>query len=261
MAKSWPALLVEEDGPVVKVTLNRPDHGNAFNDDLRIGLPSLLAELDRDRQVRAIVLTGAGRAFCAGGNVDDWEYFRTDLEARRQSLRDARLLVEHMLTVKVPVVAAVNGAAVGVGCTLASLCDIVFLSESAILADPHIAAGLVAGDGNAVTWPYLTSLLLAKQYLFTGDRISAPEAHRMGLANFVVPPDKLLDEALAFAHRLAALPPQALQDTKAALNLHLRQAAISVLSFGVAAESQSFDTSEYRTLTDRARQRLEDRSK
>jgi enoyl-CoA hydratase len=149
MSDSLPALLVEEDGPVLKVTLNRPEHRNAFNDDLRIGLPKLLDQLDRDRQVRSIVLTGAGRAFCAGGNVDDWEYFRTDLEARRQSLRDARLLVEHMLTVKMPVVAAVNGPAVGVGvgvgvgCTLATLCDIVFLSESAFLADPHIAAGLM----------------------------------------------------------------------------------------------------------------------
>jgi enoyl-CoA hydratase len=107
----------------------------------------------------------------------------------------------------------------------------------------------------------MTSLLLAKQYLFTGDRISAAEAHRMGLANFVTPPENLMNDALAFAHRLAELPPQALQDTKQALNLHLRQAAVTVLSFGVAAESQSFDTSEYRTITDRTRQRLEDRKK
>jgi enoyl-CoA hydratase len=253
-----PGLLAERVGQVVKVTLNRPEHGNAFNDDLRIGLPDLMRDLDRDPTVRAAVLTGAGRSFCAGGNISDWERFRLDLESRRQSLRDARLLVEQMLSMKLPVVAAVNGAAVGVGCTLAALCDIVFLADTAVLADPHILAGLVAGDGNAITWPFMTSMLVAKQYLLTGDKIRAEEAQRLGLANFVVPAATVVDDAMAFAQRLAELPPQAVQDTKQALNLHLRQATVSVLSFGLSAESQSFDTTEYRGITARALERQRD---
>ena len=104
---------------------------------------------------------------------------------------------------------------------------------------------LVAGDGGAVTWPALTSLLRAKQYLLTGDRVPAEEAVAIGLANFVVPGDRLLEEATAYARRLAAQPPQAVQATKAILNQHLRANAVRALGYGLAAESQSHDMPEY----------------
>ena len=156
-----------------------------------------------------------------------------------------------MLNLHVPVVAAVNGPAVGLGATLVTLCDIVYMAESAFLADPHVAVALVAGDGGALTWPFLTSLLHAKRYLLTGDRIPATEALALGLTNFVVAPDDVVPTALAFAQRLAALPPQAVQDTKAALNLRLREAAVHVLAHGLAAESQSHDTAAYREVVER----------
>ena len=122
-------LRVEADGPVRIVTLNRPEHLNAFDDELHSEFARLWQLVERDDEARAVVLTGAGKAFCAGGNIDDFPLLHKDFSLRRRTLRWARRLVDEMLNVHVPVVAAVNGPAVGLGCTLSTLCDIVFLSE------------------------------------------------------------------------------------------------------------------------------------
>jgi enoyl-CoA hydratase len=238
-------LLVERDGPVWIVRLNRPDALNSFDGELHVRFGGLWAEVEQSNDVRAVVLTGNGRAFSAGGNLDDFDLFRVDFAERRKAMRTARRLVDEMLNVHVPVVAAVNGPAVGLGATLMTLCDIVFMSDSTFVADPHVASALVAGDGGGVTWPAYTSLLKVKQYLFTGDRIPAQTAVEMGLANFAVPADEVLPKAIEFAERLAALPPQALQDTKLLLNQILRNNATLALGMGIAAESQSHDTVEY----------------
>jgi enoyl-CoA hydratase/carnithine racemase len=246
---------VDADGPIRTVTLNNPDQMNAFSDAMHDEFAALWSRMAVDGGARAVVLTGAGRAFSAGGSIEEFEYYRTDFAARRKTLRNARRLVDDMLNLHLPVVAAVNGPAVGLGCTLATLCDIVFVDESTFLADPHVTVALVAGDGGAVTWPFMTSMLRVKQYLLTGDRIPAPVAVELGLANFAVPADSLLSEATAFARRLAELPPQAVQDTKTVLNQLLRQAAVNVLGFGLAAESQSHDTEEYRAVPEKFRSR------
>lgn len=243
-------LKFEQSGAVVVVTLNRPAEMNAFDAGLHDEFPRLIAEIDDDPGVRAVVLTGAGRAFSAGGNLDDFVLYAVDFQARRRAMRDARRLVEAMLSTHVPIVAAVNGPAVGLGCTLATLCDVVFLSEKAFLADPHVTVGLVAGDGGAVTWPLYTSLLRAKEYLLSGERIPAARAVEIGMANHVVPADQLMERAIAFAEKVAALPPQAVQDTKSLLNQPLRAAAVATLGMGLAAESQSHDTVEYRAIAD-----------
>jgi enoyl-CoA hydratase/carnithine racemase len=248
-------LLVERDGPVAIVTLNRPDQLNAFDDELHHAFVRFWCDLDDDLDARAVVLTGAGKAFSAGGNVADFDRLRTDLAARTRFMRGARRIVDEMLNVRVPVVAAVNGAAIGLGCTLATLCDIVFLADTARIADPHVAVALVAGDGGAVTWPHMTSILKAKQYLLTGDPVPPDQAVAIGLANFVVPADRVVAEATAFAHRLAALPPQAVQDTKAVLNQHLRRSAVAALGYGLAAETHSHDTPEYAEVPERFRSR------
>lgn len=239
---------VRSDGPVRVITLNQPDTLNAISEDLHEQFVALWGHVEQDEGCRAIVLTGAGRAFSAGGSYEDFERRRVDLAVRQRSLRLARELVDGMLDVAVPVVAAVNGPAVGLGCTITTLCDIVFMAEGAFLADTHVSVALVAGDGGALTWPALTSLLRAKQYLLTGDRLSAADAVELGLANFVVPADRLLAEATAYAHRLAAQPPQAIQATKALLNQHLKANAARVLDQGLAAESESHDTPEYRAI-------------
>jgi enoyl-CoA hydratase len=236
---------VRADGPVRIVTLNQPDSLNAITEDLHGTFARLWDQVADDGDCLAVVLTGAGRAFSAGGHYPDFEQRRVDLAFRRRSMRTGRRIVSSMLDVDVPVIAAVNGPAVGLGCTIVTLCDIVFMAEQAFLADPHVSVALVAGDGAAVTWPALTSLLKVKQYLLTGDRIPAEEAVALGLANFVVPGDELLEQAVAFAHRIAAQPPQAVRETKAILNQHLRANAVRSLGYGLAAESGAHDLPEY----------------
>jgi enoyl-CoA hydratase/carnithine racemase len=248
-----PGIEVRADGAVRILTLNEPDTLNAFTEDLHEQFVDVWADVEADDDCRAVVLTGAGRTFSAGGSYEDFEGRRVDQARRRRSLRLARRLADEMIEVAVPVVAAVNGPAVGLGCTVATLSDIVFMAEDAWMADTHVSVALVAGDGGAVTWPAHTSLLRAKQYLLTGDRLGAHEAVELGLANFVVPGDRLLDEALVFAHRLAAQPPQAVQETKAILNQHLRANAVRALGYGLATESQSHDTAEYAEWSERLR--------
>jgi enoyl-CoA hydratase len=225
------AVTIEADGHVRILTFNRPDSLNAFDDDL------------------------PGRAFSAGGNNEDFEKFGKDLWLRRASLRTGRQLFDDIVSVHLPIVAAVNGPAVGLGCTIATACDFVLVSDKAFLADPHVQVALVAGDGGAVTWPLHAGLLRAKRYLLTGDRMSPDVAVELGLATEVVAADVLMEEALKLAHKVAALPPQAVQDTKSVLNQHLRMASVTSLHYGLAAESQSHDTVEYRAVPESFRSR------
>lgn len=246
-------IAVTADGPVRVVTLNEPDTLNAFSEQMHEEFLALWVALAADAEARSVVLTGAGRAFSAGGSFEDFERRRVDLEFRTRSMTQAKQIVDAILDCRVPVVAAVNGPAVGLGCTIATLCDIVFIADSAFIADPHVSVALVAGDGGAVSWPASTSILRAKQYMLTGDRIPAAVAVELGLANFAVPKDELLDAALAFAHRLAAQPPQAVQETKALLNRHLKANAERVLEAGLAAETASHDTPEYQAAAEAMR--------
>jgi len=244
------ALLIEGAGPVRTVKLNRPDRLNAVNEELHAALASVWGILGADDTVRAVILTGAGTAFSAGGDMDYLARLADDPSFRSHTLADARRIVTEMMAFRKPVIAAVNGPAVGLGCSLAVLCDIVLMSETAFFADPHVNIGLVAADGGALAWPLTMSLLRAKEYLFTGDRIDAPTAERLGLANHVVPPADLLDRAQSLAERLAAQPQQALQDTKRALNIHMSRAVLSVIDFALASESETFALPEFRSFLD-----------
>lgn len=250
-----PEIQVEIDGPVRIVRLNRPEELNATNHALHEGITAAFDQLDADAEARVAVLTGNGRAFSAGGDFEYLEQQHYDVEARRASLVTGRKLVMNLVTCRIPVIAAVNGPAVGLGCSLVALSDVVFMAESAHLADPHVAVGLVAADGGALTWPLLTSLQLAKEYAFTGDRISAQRAAEIGLANHVVPDDEVVDRAVELAHRMARLPRQALEDTKRILNLPLERAVQSAIDFALTAEERSFGSEELRANVERLRSR------
>jgi enoyl-CoA hydratase/carnithine racemase len=241
-----PHLLIERDGPIAVLTMNNPEARNAFSDDLHEALQEVWLHLAEDHSLRAVVLTGAGKAFSAGGDIPGFIRSYESPDHRRLSLRRARRLMDAMAEFPKPVVAAVNGPAVGLGCSVAITCDLVLIAESAWLADTHVSVGLVAGDGGAATWPLFMSLLKAKEYLLTGDRIPAAEAVNLGLANRVVPDDQLMKEAIALAERLAAQPPQAVQETKRALNMHLQAAIALVAPFALSAEAESFATDDIR---------------
>jgi enoyl-CoA hydratase/carnithine racemase len=225
--------------------MNRPLALNAANHELHGRLAEVWPELVADEECRAVVLTGAGRAFCAGGDLGVLRQMHEDTAYREKILAEGRRIIEGMVRFPWPVVSAVNGPAVGLGCSLAGLSDVVLIEESAYLADPHVSVGLVAGDGGALTWPLLTSLLRAKEFLLTGDRIPAAQAVAFGLANRVVPDGTSKDEAVLLAKRMAAQPSGALRATKRALQYGLERAVLEVLDFAVLAESVSSASSEH----------------
>jgi enoyl-CoA hydratase/carnithine racemase len=244
---------VEADGPIRIIRLNRPEQLNATNRELHAALAALWPQLDADLGARAAVITGNGRAFSAGGDFDYISDLAGDAELRAETLVHGRQIVTGMVGCRVPVVAAVNGPAVGLGCSLVALSDIVFMAESAHLADPHVMIGLVAADGGPVTWPLLISLQLAKEYALTGDRIPARRAAEIGLVNHVCADDSVVEEAIACARKVAALPQRAAEDTKRILNLHLERAVLAALDFAFAAEDRSFTSPELRANIDRLR--------
>ncbi|HVH20023.1 MAG TPA: enoyl-CoA hydratase-related protein [Myxococcota bacterium] len=245
------SIRVESDGPLRIVRLARPEHLNALNEELHYGLTQVFPMLSADPGARVAVITGEGRAFSAGGDFDLLDRMVKDRALRTSVIAEGKELVLNMIRCRIPVVAAVNGPAVGLGCSVIALSDVVYMAESAYLADPHVAVGLVAADGGPLTWPLHTSLLLAKEYAFTGDRISAARAAAIGLANHVCKDGEVLPAAIAAAKKIAALPQQAVEATKRALNLHVERSVLATIDFAMAAETASFDTPDLRANLDR----------
>ncbi|MHA4851944.1 enoyl-CoA hydratase/isomerase family protein [Rhodococcus sp. MSC1_016] len=236
---------VRADGALRIITLNRPDALNAVNDGLHTGLARLWPQLSEDRDARAAVLTGSGNAFSAGGDFAYLAELAADRELRARTIAHGRELVLGMARCRIPVIAAVNGPAVGLGCSLVALSDIVYMAETAYLADPHVQVGLVAADGGPLTWPLQISLLQAKEYALTGARIPAAKACTLGLANHMVADP--LSEALACAKRIAEQPRQAVESTKRLLNMHIERAVLATLDYAMTAEELTFQSDDFQT--------------
>jgi enoyl-CoA hydratase len=228
------AIAFENKNGVGVATLNRPDHMNAFTHEMHVEFEDLMIAIGEDKGVRAVILTGAGKAFCAGGDLAEMNKPETRNAAR--VMDGSRRLPHAMLSVKQPIICAVNGHAVGIGATIALFSDVVFMAETAKIGDPHVKVGLVAGDGGAVIWPLLININRAKELLLTGDLVSAAEAYRIGLANRVMPPEQVLPAAMELAERLARGPALAIQWTKLSINRMLRQATENVLDASLALE-------------------------
>jgi enoyl-CoA hydratase len=233
------------EGGVAVVTLDRPEKANALDAEMHYRLTTVWRELQRSEEVGAIVLTGRGNTFCAGGDQGKWTDLAHDRRYRRNRLAEAREIVRNMLYCELPVVAAVNGPALGVGCTMVLACDVVLMADTAHLADPHVAAGIVAGDGGAALLPELLPLPLARRLLFTRSRLDAREAHDVHFAYEVVPPADLMDRSLEVAREIAEMPWEALRDTKRVVNFALLQRVGLALEIGSTAEGASFDTPEF----------------
>jgi enoyl-CoA hydratase len=245
---------VEADGPVRIVRLNRPDQLNGANRAMHQTLARLWPLIDADADARAVVLTGNGSAFSAGGDFGYMQENIDDEKLRAQTMQEGRLIIEGMVGCRLPVIAAVNGPAVGLGCSLAVLSDIVLMAEGSFLADPHLRMGLVPGDGGMV-WPALIGLSRAKEYLFLGSRIPAQEAVQLGLASRVVAASDLLGEAMLLAQRLADAPAAALQSTKKALNAYLEVQLYNAFDIALTGELASMHSVEHRDAVAAARAR------
>ncbi|WP_024804460.1 enoyl-CoA hydratase/isomerase family protein [Nocardia sp. BMG51109] len=237
---------VRSDGPVRIITLNRPDALNAVDDNLHTGLARLWPRLSEDRDARVAVLTGAGKAFSAGGDFTYLEELSRDSDLRAKTIAHGRDIVLGMARCRVPVIAAVNGPAVGLGCSLVALSDVAYIAETGYLKDPHVQVGLVAADGGPLTWPLHTSLLLAKEYALTGAKIPAQRAWEMGLVNHVVADP--LAEATACAKRILELPRLAVESTKRLLNLQLERAVLATLDYATTAEDLTFQSEDFRAV-------------
>jgi enoyl-CoA hydratase len=242
---------VDGDGRVRHVVLDNPKSANAITLDMHRRLTTIWRELAEDDDVAAVVLTGAGSAFSAGGDMAMLRALSADELLRRRVFAEAEAILDEMLRFPKPLVAAVNGFAVGLAASLAISSDVVLIAESAYLADPHVAIGVVAGDGGAALWPQLTCSLRTREWLYTGSKISAAEAVDCGLASRVVAADAVMEEADRVAAKLADLPSRAFSLTKRAVNQPLLETTRRVMPYAIAAEHLTFLGPDLRDAVDR----------
>ncbi|WP_372500858.1 enoyl-CoA hydratase-related protein (plasmid) [Tistrella mobilis] len=242
----WTTIQAEMADSILTLTLNRPDRLNAFDRVMHHELGEAIAYAATAPGIRVIVLTGAGRAFSAGGDMSQPP---PDIAAFAEEAEDARRIVSGMLDCGRPIVCRMNGDAIGLGATVALLSDVVIAADTARLADPHVRAGLVAGDGGALIWPLICGIMKAKYYLLTGDMVAAPEAERLGLVTRAVPPDDLDRETSRIVSMLLANAPLALKWTKRAINAHMDGYGRLLFEASLACEGltvMSEDHSEFR---------------
>ena len=233
---------VEKEGKVAVLTLNNPDNMNVFDVPMHQEVERIFQVIALDHTVNAIVLTGAGKVFSAGGDIKMMQRGMAEMPPPEEPIR----LIFNLLSVNQPIIAALNGHALGVGATIALFCDIVVASEEAKIGDPHVSVGLVAGDGGCIIWPLLIGLNRAKEMLLTGKLLKAKEAESMGLINYCVSRDDVMPKALEIAHNLANGPAKAIQWTKMSLNKKLRQDVNLILPTSTGFEYLTMATEDHK---------------
>ena len=243
-AKTYESILIEKhDDGVVMATLNRPDRLNAMGGSMPEEYARLPLEFDGDPDAKVLLITGAGRAFCAGGDFSpDPGHERREYLNR---MRHSRMIVDNMLDTEKPVISAVNGYALGLGCTLALLSDVVIAARSAVFGDTHVRMGMSAGDGGQVLWPLLMGPARAKYHLMTGERFDAETAERLGLISLVVDDDELMERALGLARQLANGPLYAIMASKVPINKWLKFASNLILPLSLAMEEISMTKDDH----------------
>lgn len=238
-------ITIERHGDVLDVVIDHPRSDlNAVDAMLHRELAELFALLRLEGEARAIVLTGAGPAFSAGGDMAWFPALRSP-DRLHELRREAKQIVWDLLDVEVPIICALNGPAVGLGASIALLCDVIVMAETAIIRDPHVQVGLVAGDGGAAIWPLLLGPLAAKRHLMLGLSLDAPEALRLGVAAEVCAAAEVDATAHRWAERLARQPPLAVQGTKIAVNAQLKQALLTSFDLSTALETACFHSADH----------------
>lgn len=239
-------LLLARQGRRLTVTMNRPEVLNAFGESMHTEIIDALNFAADDPESDVIVLTGAGRAFSAGGDISRMQECIADPREFDREAADAKRLIFTMLDIEKPIIARVNGHAVGLGATIALFCDVVFAADSAKIGDPHVAIGLVAGDGGAIIWPQLIGFARAKEYLMTGSLLTAREAADIGLINHAVADAELDAKVDEYCDQLLSGASQAIRWTKVTINLELKRLAHALMDPGIAYEALSVRSDEHK---------------
>jgi enoyl-CoA hydratase len=236
---------VELDETILRVTLNKPEKRNIIDDDTNRQLADVLQDATFDSRVKVVVLTGEGKVFSAGGDIVKMQRKIDDTALFYRGIANSRRLVFAALDCPKPIVARVNGDAVGLGATLALLCDFVVATDDAKILDPHVNVGLVAGDGGALIWPQLIGYARAKRYLLLGEPILGKEAAEIGLITASGTLEEVDEMVERFARKLARSATQSVAGTKMTMNVPLRQAAQALLDVGMAYEGLSNITKDH----------------
>lgn len=232
-------------GPrVLVVTLTGNNPVNGVDEAMHEDLARVFRDCQRDQDSDLIVLTGNGRVFCAGGDLDWFDEQIADPSRFRAIAPDAKQIVFSLLDLEKPIICRLNGAAAGLGATIALMCDVIIAEDTAKIGDPHVKVGLVAGDGGAVIWPALIGMAKAKELLMTGDLISGAEAAALGLINYAVPKDQLDAKVTELAAKILGNPRWAVRWTKTVMNQQLRAAANLMADSAVAYEMLSNMTAD-----------------
>ena len=247
--ESYERIRVERQGRILTLALNRPDQLNAIDDAMHEELARIFHDVQVDEDADVIVLTGAGRAFSAGGDMA-WLREMAEGKSLESNVVGTKRMIFSLLDLEKPIIARIVGPCVGLGASLALLCDISYASENARIGDPHVKVGLVAGDGGVVAWPHLVGHARAKEYLLTGDLLTAVEAERIGLINHVVPEDELDARVYTMAERLASGATRAIRWTKTSINLGLKRYAHSVMDTCLSYEMLTFASRDHREAVD-----------
>jgi enoyl-CoA hydratase len=237
---SFETLQLEVRDRIGRIRLVRPALANRFDALAHAELADALAAANRAAEARVIVLSAEGRIFSAGGDFDEILAGNGSAAVRERMVRDARRVFHGLVESRLPIVVAVQGAAVGLGATIVSLCDVSVAYAQAKISDPHVAVGIVAGDGGIVGWVQSMGMNRARRFLLTGDSLTAREAHAMGLiTDLVDTPDEALPRALAIAERIASLPRLGVEGTRRAFALLTQQTALPSFEAGLALEMDS----------------------
>lgn len=234
---------------VLTISLNNPDMRNAILPEMDEALTRIFWEADRDPAVRVVVLTGEGKSFCAGGDLAGMQAGLDNINNFVVGCKNGKRILQSMTDCDKPIVARVQGDAVGLGATLALFSDIVVASENARFGDPHVKVGLVAGDGGAIIWPSSIGLAQAKYFLMTGDLVGAREAQAMGLIAKVTTEAELDGEVTRIVDKLNNGALQSITFTKHVLNIGLRQLFASSIDAGFALETVSSRLNDHREAT------------
>ena len=233
------------EGRVLTVTIEG-NSVNAVDAAMHEDLARVFVDLQRDPDSDIIVLTGAGRAFCAGGDFDWFQEQINEPRKFRDIGHEAKRIVFSLLDLEKPIVCRMNGAAAGLGATVALLCDVIVAEENAKIGDPHVKVGLVAGDGGAVIWPQLIGFARAKEFLMTGDLMTAKRAAEIGLVNYAVPATELDSKVAEIVEKIAGNPRWAVRWSKTVVNIQLKDIANKLMDASIAYEMASNMTADRR---------------